>query len=135
TPPHCRRHPPRKISSSGDLDQWHQNLVRERQVEVRLRSAQKNLDAGRLVEGLTELQSILDRDEDVFVRLESEPVPRGAHSLAASLLASLSPKALAAYQKLFGSQATQLLESDAGSPNPDRFAQVVRRFHHTAAGF
>ena len=134
-PPESVADPPANSSSSDNLDHWHQNLVRERQVEVRLRSAQKKLDAGRLVEGLTELQSILDRDDDVFVRLETEPVPRGAHSLAASLLASLPPQALAAYQKLYGSQARQLLESSPGSANPVLLAQVVRRFHYTEAGF
>lgn len=134
-PPESVADPPPKIPNSDDFDQWHQNLVRERQVEVRLRSARNDLDAGRLVEGLTELQSILDRDDDVFVRLESEPVPRGARFLAASLMASLSPQALAAYEKLFGGQARQLLESSPGAPNPERLAQVVRRFDHTAAGF
>src|SRR5579863_634976 len=134
-PPESVADPPLKILNSDDLDQWHQNLVRDRQVEVRLRSARKDLDAGRLVEGLTELQSILDRDDDVFVRLESEPAPRGARSLAASLLAELPPQALAAYEKLFGSQARQLLEANPSAPNPELLAQVVRRFHHTAAGF
>jgi outer membrane protein assembly factor BamB len=134
-PPESVADPPTKFSAPEDFNQWHQNLVRERQVEVRLRSARKDLESGHLIEGLTELQSILDRDEDVFVRLESEPVPRGARSLAASLLASLPPQALAAYQTLFGSQASQLLDSGAGRVDPDLLARVVRRYYQTAAGF
>src|SRR5260370_547950 len=76
----------------GEVDRWHQNLVRERQIEVRLRNALREIDSGHVVGGLTGLQSILDRDDDVFVRSPTEPVPRGAHALATRLLASLATR-------------------------------------------
>src|SRR5258708_38990376 len=48
-PPESVAAPPDNSSSSDNLDQWHKNLVRERQVEVRFRSAQKTLDSGHWV--------------------------------------------------------------------------------------
>src|SRR5262245_30549131 len=55
-------------------DRWHQNLLRERQMEVRLKAARRDAESGRLVDALTELQSILDRDDDLFVRSDAERV-------------------------------------------------------------
>src|SRR5258708_17429493 len=40
---------------SGSLEQWHTNLIRERFVEVRLRTIQRDLSEGRLVGALTGL--------------------------------------------------------------------------------
>ena len=94
-------------ADADEVDPWHQNLVRERQVEVRLRTALQDIDAGRLVAGITGLQSIIDRDDDVFLRFHSEPVPCGAHTLASRLLGSLSSKALATYETLYGREARQ----------------------------
>ncbi|MGE5192941.1 MAG: PQQ-binding-like beta-propeller repeat protein, partial [Deltaproteobacteria bacterium] len=118
-----------------EADPWHTNLVRERQVEVRLRTALRDLDEGRLVGALTGLQSILDRDDDVFVRLASEPVPCGAHALATRVLGSLSSRSLASYETLYGKEARQHLDAALAGPDPDLLARVVRRFYHTAAGF
>jgi len=127
--------PPPATADPEEVDPWHQNLLRERQVEVRLRTALQDLDGGRLVAGITGLQSIIDRDEDVFVRFRSDPVPCGAHSLANRLLGSLSSRALATYETLYGREARQLLATALAEPNPDLLAGVVRRFFHTAAGF
>jgi len=134
-PPDSTADPPRRVAESGEFDPWHQNLIRERQVEVRLRSARRNLEIGNLVAGLTELQSIIEREDDVFVRFDTEPVPCGAHTLAARWLSALPAEALAAYQTLYGTQARQALDAAVAGLNPDRLARVVRNFYHTEAGF
>jgi outer membrane protein assembly factor BamB len=119
----------------GEVDRWHQNLVRERQVEVRLRNALREIESGHVVVGLTGVQSILDRDDDVFIRSPTEPVPRGAHALAGCLLGSLAASSLATYETLFGPEARKLLETSRSRPDADLLARIVRRFYHTAAGF
>jgi hypothetical protein len=126
---------PVQPADPGEVDPWHTNLVRERQVEVRLRTALRDLDEGRLVAGLSGLQSILDRDDDVFVRFTSEPVPCGAHAIASRLLGALSSRSRASYETLHGREARQLLETARAGPSPDLLARAVRRFYHTAAGF
>ena len=120
---------------SGETDRWHQNLVRERIVEVRLRNARREIESGHLVGGLTAVQSILDRDDDVFIRSADEPVPRGAHSLAERLLASVSPRSQGTYETLYGPEARKLLEAARARPDGGLLARVVRRFYYTAAGF
>lgn len=117
------------------IDGWHQNLIRERHIEVRLRTALRDLEAGQLISGLTGLQSIIDRDDDVFVRIESASVPCGAHAVASRFLGALSPTNLATYETIFGGPARQQLESALAGRNPDLLARVVRRFYYTAAGF
>lgn len=119
----------------NEVDQWHQNLIRERQVEVRLRTALRDLDEDRLVAGLNGLQSIIDRDDDVFLRFETQPVPCGAHALASRILGALPAQALATYETLYGKEAAQLLEAARSGANPDLLAGVVRRFYFTEAGF
>ncbi|MBI3864442.1 MAG: PQQ-binding-like beta-propeller repeat protein [Planctomycetia bacterium] len=135
-PPHASE----KLSSNsppagpGEIDLWHQNLIRERQVEVRLRTAQRDIEAGRLIAGLTALQSILERDDDLFVRYDSEPVPCGAHALAGRMLGMLAGPARETYETLYGAQARQLLDT-VKTPDPEMLGRIVRRFYHTAAGF
>src|SRR5262245_27916382 len=111
--------PTAETPSSGEPDPWHTNLIRERQVEVRLRTALRDLEEGRLIAALTSLQSILDRDDDVFIRFASEPAPRGARFLADRLIGGLSPKSLATYETLYGKEARQLLETALTGPDPD----------------
>lgn len=115
-------------------DNWHHNLVRERPVEVRLRTAQKELQAGHVTEALLHLQAVLDSGDDVFVRLESQPVPAGAQYLADRLLGSLDPPARAAYETLHGSEARRLLNAARAQGDSRLLTQIVRRFFHTAAG-
>lgn len=115
-------------------DNWHHNLVRERPVEVRLRTAQKELQAGHVTEALFHLQAVLDSGDDVFVRLESQPVPAGAQFLADRLLGSLDPPARAAYETLHGSEARNLLNSARAQGDARLLTQIVRRFFHTSAG-
>jgi outer membrane protein assembly factor BamB len=116
-------------------DRWHQNLLRERQMEVRLKAARRDAESGKLVDALTELQSILDRDDDLFVRSDAEPVPRGAHILAGRIISSLSSDGLTVYENLFGPQAARLLQSATSGPDPNRLIEIIRRFYHTEAGF
>lgn len=122
-------------NASPAVDPWHENLIRERQVEIRLRAALRELDDGRLVAGLTALQAIIDRDDDVLVRLESEPIPCGAGALANRRLGSISSEVRGAYEALYGAQARQLFDSARASSDLQALARIVRRFYHTAAGF
>jgi hypothetical protein len=115
-------------------DNWHHNLVRERPVEVRLRTARKELQAGRVTEALLLVQAILDSGDDVFVRLETQPVPSGAQHLAYQFLASLSSEAQRTYETLHGSEARRLLAAPDSSRDLGHLTRVVRRFYHTAAG-
>ncbi|MGQ0637309.1 MAG: outer membrane protein assembly factor BamB family protein [Planctomycetaceae bacterium] len=116
-------------------DAWHPNLIRERPIEVRLRTARAELTSGNVVEALSILQAILNRDDDLFARLERQVVPVGAHVLAEDLLRSAPPEALATYETLFGGEARRLFDAATAHGDPERLAQVVRRFFYTAAGF
>lgn len=115
-------------------DHWHHNLVRERPIEVRLRTAKNELAAGHVTEALLQLQAILDCEEDVFVRLESWNVPSGAQSLADQVLGTLTGDAREVYETLHGSEARRLLSEARASGNLRLLTGVVRRFFHTAAG-
>jgi outer membrane protein assembly factor BamB len=115
-------------------DHWHHNLVRERPIEVRLRTARNELTAGHVTEALLQLQAILDCDEDVFVRLESQAVPAGAQFLADQVLGSLSGEAREAYETLHGSEARRLLSAARASGDHQQIIAVARRFFHTQAG-
>jgi hypothetical protein len=125
---------PAPLSDPAELDLWHQNLIRERQVEVRLRIACRDIAAGRVIAGLTALQTIIERDEDTFLRFDTESIPCGAHTLALRIIESLPAAALETYESLCGSQARQELDAIA-TPDPERLGRIVRRFYHTAAGF
>lgn len=116
-------------------DNWHHNLIRERPVEVRLRTARKEFQAGRTTEALSLLQAILDRDDDLFVRLEEQAVPTGAHLLAEQLLGSLPGDALVVYETLYGSEAHRLLREARKNCDIEQLSHVARRFFYTAAGF
>jgi outer membrane protein assembly factor BamB len=115
-------------------DHWHHNLVRERPIEVRLRTARDELAAGHVTEALLQLQAILDGDEDVFVRLESWNVPSGAQTLADQVLGALAGDAREVYETLHGSEARRLLAAARASGDLGQLTRVVRRFFHTAAG-
>ena len=124
---------PPKIEPSV-ADDWHRSLNRERQLEVRLRSAREELNAGRLIPGLTLLQGILDREDDLFVRIENESAPHGAHWYASQILDSLSTAGRNIYENLYGAEARRLLGKNK-SPDPRHLENLVRRFYHTQAGF
>ena len=114
---------------------WHQSLIRDRSLEVRLRSAGRQLDADDLSSALASLQHVLDESDDIFVRVEADARPSGAHQIASRMLSGLSRDGLRLYQILYGSEASQLLIEARNSGDLELFAQVVRRFYHTDAGF
>src|SRR5262249_43723188 len=114
--------PPSGTANPGQADPWHTNLIRERQVAVRLRTAQRDLEAGHPMGALTSLQSILDRDDDAFIRFPSEATPCGAHFLADRLVGGLSSRSLETYETLYGKEARQLLDAAVVASNPDLLA-------------
>lgn len=126
--------PPEPSPAEPSGDGWHQNLIRERPAEVRWRTAQKELKAGRITEALLHLQAVLDSDEDVFVRLESQSVPTGARFLADQLLGSLPRDARANYETLQGPTARRLLTEARASGDPRLLVAVTRRYFRTVAG-
>lgn len=122
-----------------DRESWHQALLRDRKLEQRLRTAARHFnerfDARELHEGLVNLQAVLNHAEDGFVRLESLPVPLGAHHVAGLIMGRLPPEALRLYQDLYGGEADKLLAAARAKHNPELVGEVVRRFYYTAAGF
>jgi outer membrane protein assembly factor BamB len=142
SPPAQAQSPPVASAVSADSplcspseDGWHPNLLRERQLELRLRSARKHLAEQNYSGALTDLQFVLDLPDDIFVRVEWEPVPRGACDTARRLFDDLPPAALRTYESLWGSEARNLLAEARQSRDAALYAQTLRRFFHTAAGF
>lgn len=127
-----------RLSVSGSKengDHWHHNLIRERTVEVRIRTARLAIEAGRTAEALSALQAVLDRADDLFVRLDDHAAPAGAHTVCEQVIGSLPGDTLAAYEALYGSEARRLLQRARAEGSLEMLAQVAGRFFHTAAGF
>lgn len=114
---------------------WHPILVRDRQLENRLRLIQQQLEAGQIVPGLGSLQGLLDMPEDAFIRLGKSEIPRGAHRLALHWLERGTPEVLETYQLLYGASAQKLLDRGLQTHDIALLREVVRRYYYTAAGF
>lgn len=133
--------PLRTASRSSDYrepipaSEWHPTLVRDRQLETRLNFVRRELEAGRVAQGLAVLQYVLDQPQDHFVQLRSDQVPSGAHRLAADLLSVAQADQLETYQLLFAAEANQLLQKAMKEQDPQSLREVVRRFFYTPAGF
>jgi hypothetical protein len=112
-----------------------QLLFRHRRHDVMLTRAQDELAAGNTVEALAYLQSLLDQPQDSFVWRGSTATPLSARREAARMLSSLDSRALLTYQRLQGPQAKQLLAEARRTNSRDLYAELGRRFYHTAAGF
>jgi outer membrane protein assembly factor BamB len=100
-----------------------------------LRDGRARLDAGKVADGLTLLQRILDRGDDGFVRLQTTGPLVAVRFEALKSLSSLSPNDRVIYEKLFGTQARQLFERAKTTGHPTDAMEASRRFFHTAAGF
>lgn len=100
-----------------------------------LKDARARLDAGKIAEGVTLLQRILDRGDDGFVRMQTTGPLVEVRFEALKILSSLSSNDRLIYEKLFGTQARQLLERAKTTGHPTDAMEVARRFFHTAAGF
>ena len=100
-----------------------------------LKDARMRLDAGKVAEGLTLVQRILDRGDDGFVRLQSLGKLVEVRFEALRIVSSLSPNDRVIYEKLFGTQARQLFDRAKTTGHPTDATEVSRRFFHTAAGF
>lgn len=142
SPPRQPEPPPRPSTVSIDSplsltsdDGWHPNLLRERQLELRLKSAKQQLAEQNFSGALNDLQFILDRPDDVFVRVDWEPVPRGAHAAARRLMEALPTEALRTYESLYGSEARAPLAQARKSGDAAAYSHIVRRYFYTAAGF
>ncbi len=100
-----------------------------------LKDGRARLDAGKVAEGLTLLQRILDRGDDGFVRMQTTGPLVEVRFEALKSLSALSPNGRVIYEKLFGTQARQLFERAKSTGHPTDALEVSRRFFHTAAGF
>lgn len=100
-----------------------------------LKDGRARLDAGKVAEGLTLLQRILDRGDDGFVRMQTTGPLVEVRFEALKSLSSLSSNDRLIYEKLFGTQARQLFERAKSTGHPTDATEVARRFFHTSAGF
>ncbi|MBI3865453.1 MAG: PQQ-binding-like beta-propeller repeat protein [Planctomycetia bacterium] len=82
------------------------------------------------------LQTILDSDEDVFSRPDSQPeeAEQSLKLKAHRLFSEMPAEGRAAYERQQGPAARRALDAALKSHDVDAMAQVARRFFHTQAG-
>lgn len=100
-----------------------------------LKDGRSRLDSGRISEGLTLWQRILDRGDDGFVKLRSDGPWLEVRDEVLRGLSDLPPSGQATYEQLFGTPARQLFEQSQQSGRSIFAAETMRRYFHTAAGF
>lgn len=99
-----------------------------------LKEALSRLKEGQVAEGLTRLQTIFDRGDDAFVKLESNGPRREVRLTAQQTLGALGQADRDVYEKLFGSPAKQLFARSKQSGRAIYAAETVRKYFHTFAG-
>lgn len=100
-----------------------------------LKEGRTRLEAGQVNEGLTLWQRILDRGDDGFVRFRSEGPWLEVRFEVQRGISESSPAAHAAYERLFGLPARQLLDQTRQTGRSVFASETMRRYFHTAAGF
>ncbi|MAG94363.1 MAG: hypothetical protein CMJ48_11510 [Planctomycetaceae bacterium] len=120
---------------AGEAQLINQLVFRSRKQQVALQRLIEDLRGGREEEGLESLQSLLDRGEDGFLWRGETPRLVSVRQETRRLLDSLSPEDLRRYESLFGIAARQLLQQARAAGEPALFAEVLRRYFHTSAGF
>jgi outer membrane protein assembly factor BamB len=107
-----------------------------REQSKRFDRAQRLLSEENFAEAARLLQTILDSDEDAFIKAES-PAPAGEFSLkvkSGELLAQMPVEGLAAYERQQGPAARRLLDEALNAHDIESIAFVARRYFHTQAG-
>lgn len=114
--------------------EWHFSLLRERALEIRLRNAQKDLDAGRSHSALATLHEVLTSPHDGFVQVSAELPPSGAKWTASRMLDNLSAEARALNATLYDGEASRMLAAAKPADEFRCLEQVFERYFHTPTG-
>lgn len=110
----------------------------DRVVQQAMNEAQLAIKNAQYIPAVTKLQSILDHPEDYFLRKDFRANGRqvlGVKAQTHRILAELAPEGRAAYEQQFGPAAKALLTEALETSDPDKIAEVVRRYQITAAGY
>jgi outer membrane protein assembly factor BamB len=110
-------------------------------VRKKLATVAEYVKDGAWAEATRTLQAFLDADEDVLLPLKRKGAD-GEESLRWTsiraevnrLLAGLPPKGLEAYEETYGRRGRLLLLEARQQRDPDKLAEVGRRYLHTTAG-
>lgn len=108
-------------------------IVRDRVWPTLLAKASSTLESGNYYDAAKLLQQCFAATEDGFV-LRTEWKHPAARGNAARLLRDAGEPAWQAYEKLYGIEAQQALESLEPSNSASAYHEVIRRYEHTAAG-
>jgi outer membrane protein assembly factor BamB len=117
-------------------------LPQDRKIAQKLKSADEDgLQQQRWAEASQALQSILNKDGDVFVQVKRKGVNGqekihwvSAKAEANRLLGTMPKDGLEIYEVQFGAEAKRLLKQAKETGDPQLLAEVAHRFFHTEAG-
>jgi hypothetical protein len=98
----------------------------------RITQARKYIEKQSWPQAIRLLQTVLDMDDDVFIKEENKVV--SARALANNLLGELPAAGRADYERLVGLEARQLLEQGQKNNDLGLLAQASRKYLHTVAG-
>jgi len=125
-------------SRGGAEDRAESNVFAQpdRTVLQRLRQAEELLARKRYGEAVRLLGGILDEPEDFFFQPDPNgPVHRSLKTEAQRLLGTMPREGRQLYELQFGAEARRMLDEALTQGDPDRLAEVTRRFFHTEAGY
>ena len=110
-------------------------LTSDRDMVKKLADARKLLEEGRFGEAIRNLDSILEAPEDSFFQPDKKsPVHRSLKAEAQRLLGELPPEGRELYELQYGARASKMLDEALAANDPERLAEVSRRFFHTRSG-
>jgi hypothetical protein len=110
-------------------------LTSNREMVKKLARARKLAEEGRSGEAIGNLDSILEAPEDFFFQPDKKsPVHRSLKAEARRLLGELPPEGRELYELKYGVRASKMLDEALAANDPERLAEVSRRFFHTRSG-
>ena len=110
-------------------------LTSDRDMVKKLADARKLLGEGRFGEAIRNLDSVLEAPEDSFFQPDKKsPVHRSLKAEARRLLGELPQEGRELYELQYGARASKMLDEALATNDPERLAEVSRRFFHTHSG-
>ena len=110
-------------------------LTSDREMVKKLADARKLLEEGRFGEAIRNLDGILEAPEDSFFQPDKKsPLHRSLKAEAQRLLGELPPEGRELYELQYGARASKMLDEALAANDPERLAEVSRRFFHTRSG-
>lgn len=107
----------------------------DRAVLRQFNAAEKLLAEKRYGEAIRYLDAVLDSPEDFFFQPDTgRPIYRSLKQESQRLIGQMPRAGRELYELQFGAQARQLLAEAVEARDPDRLADISRRFRHTEAG-